>query len=323
MRKNLSLYLCYLLLSMSADAAVRTNVNALTDFYEKNIEAKERFFGKFHDENNRAVESIKSGSNHEMLEGYETRENMAASLRDIRAVELEGLGRHASSSEEYRFYDENELEPNWSKAGNRMHKEDAEEIALATSNLFADLMDKLRELGLVDCKSKKGPKVKEPVYMIEVKREEQSNTEYDQFFCEELKNSYSCNDTLKLRCSEQGMKWGPWQYKEIDIPGNIVYHGAKHLGYAVHWKKKRNGWHLSDNSAGWRVFLANYLKIPLEQIHDTVSLPVGARGIGGTYPVYEDWRVVFDYYRFGYHFRTGALICTVWSEDWLESCRLR
>ena len=119
------------------------------------------------------------------------------------------------------------------------------------------------------------------------------------------------------------MKWNPWQYREVQIAGDTVYHGAKHLGYAVFWKKKRWGWHLTFDSAGWRVFLSNHFGIPLEQIHEQIHFPGGARGIGGNHPIYEHWRIVFDAYLFGYNYRDGHEICEEWAEDWTENCRLQ
>lgn len=342
------LIICSLSCILSAHSAVRTNSNEVTDFYDKNLESKSDFFDNYHGENNRAVESIKAGSNHEMLEGYAERDSKAAHLSDIRAVELEGQGRHARNSEEYSFYDENELEPNWSKAGNRMHKEDADELASATARLFTDLMDKLRELGLTDCKSVKGDKVKEPIYMIDIKREPQRNTEYDQFFCEELKNRYSCSDTLKLRCSRRGIKWGPWQNKVITFDGHFIYHNAKNWGYAQKWKRCRWGWHITPyhpprygkRSGGVQVdssltpdqiilsarqFIANQIGAKLEQV-GVVTFPSSGgagRGYGATHAIGERWRIVFDKYDFGYQFREGNPICTKWVEDWTETCRLR
>lgn len=336
-----------LFLTLNAYPAVRTNVNEVTDFYDRNLESKDDFFDNYHGANQRAIDAIKSGSSHEMIEGHKERESKAAHLSDIRAVELEGQGRHARASKEYRFYDENELEPNWSKAGNKMHKEDADEIAGATAHLFTDLMDKLRELGLADCKSVKGERVKEPIYMIDIKREQQRNTEYDQHFCEEPKNRYSCSDSLKLRCSKRGIKWGPWQNKVITFDGHFIYHNAKNWGYARKWKRCRWGWHITPyhprprlfGSAvqvdspltpdqiilSARQFIARQIGARIEQIGNVTFPNYGGagRGYGATHATGERWRIVFDKYDFGYQFREGNPICTKWAEDWTETCRLR
>jgi conjugal transfer mating pair stabilization protein TraN len=95
--------------------------------------------------------------------------------------------------------------------------------------------------------------------------------------------------------------------RSVDIPGNVIYHGARDLGYSIKWKKKRHGWHLHQQSYGWRVYLSKYLKIPLEKIDDTISFPFGNRGVGqssNTHPVYDQWRIVFDTYRLGYVYKS-------------------
>jgi conjugal transfer mating pair stabilization protein TraN len=110
---------------------------------------------------------------------------------------------------------------------------------------------------------------------------------------------------LVFDCQDE-QYYGPWreEQKWINIPGDDVFHGARHLGYKVHWKKKRNGWHIHNNSEEWRKYLSSYLKIPidgeLESIGPKIEFPFGARGILPTHPVYQDWIVVFNAYRFGY-----------------------
>jgi hypothetical protein len=88
-------------------------------------------------------------------------------------------------------------------------------------------------------------------------------------------------------------------------------------------RKKRNGWHISFDSAGWRVFLSNYLAIPLLQIDEQIHFPGGARGIGGTHFAGGDHIIVFDAYILGYNYREGHEICEQWSEDWNEACGIK
>lgn len=90
----------------------------------------------------------------------------------------------------------------------------------------------------------------------------------------------------------------------VDIGGDTVYHGAMHLGYPIHWKKKRNGWHIKQDGYGWRIYLSSYLEIPLENIDETITFPGGHRGIGDTHFAGGDHIIVFDSYRFGYTYRS-------------------
>ena len=154
---------------------------------------------------------------------------------------MDNACRAKRASKEYQFYDENELEPDYTKPGNRLHKEDSNDIVSSTddtmSKIGSNFMAKLNSEGF-DCKTVKGSVVKEPTYYIEIKRENQKNTEYDQIFCEEPRNTYNCNDTATLNCARRGKRWNPWQYREIDIGGYEIYHQAKHLGYSIKWKRK-------------------------------------------------------------------------------------
>lgn len=315
-------FLCYSYQAL----AVQTQINEVTDLFDKHIEDKDSLLQNIKKQNDNAMEQIKSRNHHDSIEGISGAEGKVNELNSIKETDLETLGRQKRGSKEYQFYDENELEPNYTKSGNRMHKLDADDIVTSTEQTMrqigTDLMKRLIELGF-NCKTVKGAIHKDPTYYIESKKEEQKNTQYDQFFCEEPRNQYNCNDAVSLSCVKRGMQWNPWQYREVQIPGDTVYHGANHLGYAVFWKNKRYGWHITQDSPGWRVFLSNHLGIPLERIHEQIHFPGGARGIGGTHPVYEQWRIVFDAYLFGYNYRDGHEICEQWVEDWTERCMLK
>ena len=309
--------------SSTAKAAPKTNINEVTSLFDDHIQGKDRLLNDLKGQMDSAVSGVKSKSGFEMIEGMSGAENKAAELSRIRATDLDNEGRRKRVSEEYRFYDENELEPDYTKPGNRLHKQDADDIARATGNVLGNLIAKLKDLN-IDCKTIKGPVQKEPVYYIDIKRENQRNTEYDQFFCQEPRNKYNCRDELKLRCERKGIKWNNWEQRSIKIDGDRIYREAQYLGYSIKWKKKRHGWHIHQDSAGWRSFLSNYLNIPIEQIHEIITFPHGARGVGGsTHPVYERWRIVFDQYEFGYKYRDGYEVCEEWKEDWTERCILQ
>ena len=324
--KQLLFSLIFLVFISSAYGEL-TNINEVTDLFDKHIENKDELLSELKTQNNSAIDNIKSGAGTNSIEGINEAESKASELKNIEEIDLENKGREKRASKEYQFYDENELEPNYTKSGNRLHKLDAEDIVNATEESMRKLgkhfLDKLKAVG-VDCHTVKGPIHKEPTYYIEIKRENQNNTEYDQFFCEELRNKYNCRDTLTAKCVKLGKRWNPWQYREIDIGGYEIYHQANHLGYSIKWKRKRHGWHLVLDSAGWRTYLSQRLNIPLEQIHEQIHFPAGARGVGrADNPVGERWRIVFDAYRFGYNYRDGYEVCEEWSEDWSERCNIK
>ena len=210
------------------------------------------------------------------------------------------------------------------------HKEDIDDIAKASEKLIARLFDKLKELG-VDCKQKKGPIEIEPELYIEIEREKQKEVTYDKYLCEYLRNRYNCRDTLT--CKVKGMRWNPWQDREIALDGKMLYHTYPDWGWSVKWKHKRHGWHISGSRGSEsslspeqinfqvRQFIANSLGVSIEQIHEVIGFPPSGRGIGNITPLYSRWRVAWDQYVFKYKFRDGYLGCFDWQERWDEKSK--
>ncbi|PCI01071.1 MAG: hypothetical protein COB76_02215 [Alphaproteobacteria bacterium] len=326
MNKYIIMILYIVISHPSASYGHQTNINEVTDLFDKHIEDKDELLHKMKAQNDNAISQIQSRSNHDLIEGSGSVETKTKELNSIRETDLDNAGRQARFSKEYQFYDENELEPDYTKSGNHMHKLDSDDIVSATDETMrkvgADFMAKLISEGF-NCKTVKGAVQKEPTYYIEIKSDEQKNTEYKQFFCEEPRNKYNCNDSVSLTCMKKGPRYREWSEKEAIISGNDIYFQAQDLGYAVKWKRKRWGWHLHQNQPGWRIFLADYLQVHTEQIHDNIEFPHGARGIGKTYSIGERWRVVFDHYVIKYKFREVYEVCEEWAESWTERCGLQ
>jgi hypothetical protein len=316
------LMLIIIVASSRADAnRHQTNKNDISNLFQSEIEDRQGLDKFLENSKNQAESGIGNKAGLQELGTNEgALENKTSELNSINANSLESRGQEERAKEENAYYEVLEIDYTDPKILN--HKKDIDKITDANEKLTSRLIDGLRDLD-IDCKTVKGDKELEPQYAIEIKKEHFKDTKYNKTTCEELRNKYNCTDTLKLSCKKRGMKWNPWQYREVQIAGDTVYHGAKHLGYAVFWKKKRWGWHLTFDSAGWRVFLSNHFGIPLEQIHEQIHFPGGARGIGGNHPIYEHWRIVFDAYLFGYNYRDGHEICEEWVEDWTENCRLQ
>ena len=204
-------------------------------------------------------------------------------------------------------------------------------------------MKKLKELN-IDCKTVKGPVVKEPTYYIDIKREEQRNTDYDQFFCEEPRNKYNCNDSVSLTCTRKGIGFGEWEARTIKFSGSMLHNEKMNWGYATKWGYKRWGWHITPDHqqargetqadsiwvrnpgaiiADARAYIAAKLGVSIEQIGKHIGFPGSGRGIGNINPVGHRWRVVWDEYEFSYHFREVFDTCEEWKEDWTERCVLQ
>ena len=91
--------------------------------------------------------------------------------------------------------------------------------------------------------------------------------------------------------------------REVWVPGDVIHHQGGGKTYTIFWKKKRHGLHLRIDQPGWRIFLANRLNIPIDNIAPSINFPDGARGVGdGTHPV-GGQVIVFDNYRFKYTYR--------------------
>lgn len=123
MKKIIVVMSVFLMFSRLAVAEVRkTQINEVTDLFDKHIKDKDALLQNMKEQNENASERIKSRSGHEYIEGMGEAENKARELNAIREIELDNAGRQKRVSKEYRFYDENELEPDYTKPGNRMHK---------------------------------------------------------------------------------------------------------------------------------------------------------------------------------------------------------
>jgi hypothetical protein len=328
--------------------ATSTIINEVTDLFDKHIEGKEELLQNLEEQNNTAIDQIKSGAHHDSIEGIGEAGVKAGELGAIKETELDNAGRSMRASKEYQFYDENELEPDYTKPGNRLHREDSDDIVASTddtmSKIGSNFMAKLNSEGF-DCKTVKGSVIKEPTYYIEIKREQQKNTEYDQLFCEEPRNNYSCNDTATLTCAKIVKKFKNPEARKIKLDGHLLHHNKNHWGWARKWEKKRWGWYIHSHhpkgglfgpqsESPWRknpaaiiadarAHIANHLGVSIEQIGEHVEFPPDGRGIGNINPVGCRWRVAWDLYEFGYTYREVYHVCEQWAEDWNERCTLK
>ena len=341
---RLLLVIC-LLSSPSVVLARATNINEVTDLFDRSVESKDQYIEDLSGIRAGGISNIEKGKSLQHIQEIDKSEAEASRLSSIRAVDLDEEGRNARNSEEYSFYDEGDFEPDLTKPGNREHKRDVIDIVNLIAELLSNLTFELKELG-VDCKTVKGPVQREPIYRIEVKREAQNNTEYDQFFCEEPRNKYNCKDSVSLTCKRKGKGYGEWEPRTIRFNGHVLHNEKENWGWAVHWKTKRWGWHIQSHhpqGGGWfgspsespwqnnpaaiiadaRAYIAAQLGVSLEQIGEDVDFPPSGRGEGSINPVGHRWRVVWDEYEFGYSYRDAYDICEEWEEDWTESCKLK
>jgi len=347
MMRNIITLVFILLYCVLQTFAEKTNINQVTDLFDRHIENKDGLLQDMKQQNDNAAEQIRSRTHHDAIEGIDGAEGKAAELNSIKETDLDTAGRAKRSSAEYQFYDENELEPDYTKAGNRMHKQDSDDIVAGTEatmrDLGSDLMKKLSTLGF-NCKTVKGPVQKEPVYYIDIKREDKKNTEYNQFFCEEPRNQYNCNDGLTLTCKSQGIQWGPWQDKQIRIPGQELVGFGRTVFWVEKTAKRCFEYKLTvQSTSGWfgtvapdpqviqgmREFLTT--KHPGSTI-DNISTEMSSWWEGGIFSI-DGWTYggrtlgskdyAWNTYIVNYKYRDGSPACFEWTEDWTERCVLK
>lgn len=139
-------------------ATGKTNVNEVNDLFDRHIENKSELMRDLQEQQSGTVTQIQSGEGLQHIEGIGEAESTAKELGSIREVDLESSGRQKRASEEYSFYDKNELEPDYSKSGNIAHKQDCDEIVsqtgLSMKKLGSDFQTKLSAVG-INCQKDK------------------------------------------------------------------------------------------------------------------------------------------------------------------------
>ena len=347
---NISIYFVVgiFVLTPSFAMAKATNVNEVNTLFEDHIDGKDEYF--------RSLEEIKGGATGRMQEGSANQyihdrdkiEGFNSRIGSIDAYDLGEEGKKVRASEEYRFYDEHKMAPDWSKDGNRMHKVDAETITTATAKKLNNLMKHLKDLGLdYDCSKRVKPAEYDVAYSLEIERNPQQNVEFDQILCEEARNQFNCKDRVTLTCKRRGKGYGEWEPRTIRFRGDVLHNTKMDWGYARKWKYKRWGWHITPHhpnpkavagefqvDSKWRknpaaiiadarAYIAAHHGVSIEQIGEHVQFPASGRGIGNIGGVGCRWRVVFDEYEFGYSYRDAYDTCEEWEEDWDERCGLK
>ncbi len=178
---------------------VQTQQNKQTDLFEKSIDNFSEFTEQLETGKQGAINSLKKSTPEglQFITNKSKGEIQAESkkLESIRENDLSGRGREEMSKSGIL----NEIYLDYSRPLNKQHMKDAKAIASAQDDLLKNLLIKLKEFG-VDCKTVKGDKRIEPEYFLQTKITQHKDTIYNQTFCEELRNKYSCTNSLSLRC---------------------------------------------------------------------------------------------------------------------------
>lgn len=333
--------LAHVALGEYRDPTIRVNVNEQTDLFEKSTDDYSGLQKQIEGQRDSAMDSARSGGGMEYLtkESKEEIEQNADELASIKATELNSRGTGEMLKENVI----NELYVDYNKPLNKQYLVDAKKLAKGQDELMRNLLANLQDIG-VDCKTVKGPIEQEPTYYLQVEQEKHKDTVYNKTICEELRNTYQCNDSVTLTCTRKGKGFGEWEARSIKFSGHALHGEKMNWGYATKWKNKRWGWHITPNHqqaygesqvdsiwrnnpgaiiADARAYIASKLGVSIDQIGEYVEFPSSGRGIGNINPVNHRWRVVWDEYEFKYHFREMFDVCEEWKEDWTERCRLQ
>ena len=325
------------------NTSIRTNINPVNDFLDKEIIDRKVFENMVENSKQQGQQGIENKQLiGELLVQESELEGKVSQLNTINANDLESQGFNERNKEENKYY--NDFKLDYSSTGIAEHKKDVDLIADASSNLLAKFTDGLKELG-IDCRTVKGDKEYEPEYAIEIKKEHYKDTIYNKHICEELRNQYSCNDTLTMACKNKGTEWGEWQDKEIHVPGKELFDFGKPVFWIDHTGKRCFEYKLVVGKRqikfgillppdpvvvqGVREFLAT--KHPgstIENISDEMSsswhgwiFSINGWNYCGRTLGYKDH--LWSTYVIKYKYRDGKPVCLEWSEDWSEACKLQ
>lgn len=83
--------------------AIQTQINEVTDLFEKHIEDKDALLQNMKQQNDNAMEQIKSRNHHDSIEGIDGAEGKANELNSIKETDLDDAGRQKRGSKEYQF----------------------------------------------------------------------------------------------------------------------------------------------------------------------------------------------------------------------------
>jgi len=308
------------------DSEVRTQINGQTNYFKETLDDPEALFNEFKSDYGTSQQHIKSGpdalntiSECTGFDSGEVREGIDE-LKSIKAKRLDDLGYQEMGKQNVM----GKIYVDYNRSLNKRMLQDAKELTETHGALHNNLFAKIKELG-VDCKKVKVDKKVKPAFYLQNKNTKYKDTVYNQGFCEDLRNEYNCNDTLTLNCTKTGVRWDPWERRELVIGGKYLWNNHPHWVKTVKWKRggifrhaKHRGVINYEASDDIKSHIASLLKVSKDQVEF-----VGSREDGELMRWPRDRFRMHLNYVIHYKYRNGEKICINWQETWKEKCQFK
>lgn len=321
------IFTCILTASVKAeyrDPTTMVNVNEQTNLFEESNEDWSAMQGQLDATKSGVLDGIKSNNGLDIITDKSS-EEIKQSAADLSSIDAHDLNKRGAEE----FAKNGLMKDIYIDFKRSLHKQsmlDAKQVVNAHDKLMDNLLGELKEIG-VDCKTVKGAVEKEPAYYLQVESTLHKDTVYNQKFCEELRNTYNCTDSMSLTCKKKGMKWDQWEYRTIELGGHEV--NTYHFNWfeSVFWKKNKRRQKRyrvimrvdTSTQQQIRSYIATKLKVNIEHISPAINTRISLRGdlIPANHGTY-----MHHAYTVGYSYRNGEEICEDWQENWTERCNL-
>lgn len=300
----------------------KTNINQVTDLFDKEIEGKEDleyFLKKSKQQAEQGIENKSAIQELQISEGEA--ENATSRLNNINANDLAIQGQNERNKAENSYFDL--LEVDYSSPHLVEHRKDVDLISSASSKLITRLIQGLKDLDM-DCQEIKGNKEQEAEYYLDINKEVTKDTVYDQVFCEQLRHSYSCTEHLVMTCKTKGYHWQTSEARVFTYNWYNIRDNWKELTI-VGGEYSYCRWYTMYNTpsvmAEVRADIARNIGVKLEQIEPWLDIPQ-TKLKAASFCATDIFDFIKDIVQVGYRLRQGRPICLEWQEEWQEECVL-
>lgn len=186
-------------------AGPRTQTNQVSDFFN-NAPSRYELEHSLKNEGQKVGSSINadavcshlsSGVNNAGAINFEAK---ALELGNTAAGNLEQAGRSSAGYDEFhRGNGVSSYLIDHNSPGVRAHQSDVNELANKSGQLLAKLTESLRQHG-IDCQEVAAKRELKTEWFVDLEQHRDKQVVYDKFYCEHLRNQYSCHDELTVTC---------------------------------------------------------------------------------------------------------------------------